>query len=541
MHAPDLVVAGQVVLRASATSIHTAGAVAVREGRVVATGEREELLALAGRHTRLIDEPELAVVPGMHDFHLHLVGMARLRRELRLDGLRGPELPAAVRRAADRLPAQAWLRGRGWIEEALQADIPAMLADAAAAHPTLLYSHDAHSAWASPGALAAAGIGAATADPPGGRIERDAGGLPSGILRERATDLVERVAGRLRGPELERALDETVGELLALGVTNVVDAGDTTPENGTGSYAALGDRASLLMAAAPRLDGRLRVAIGLPAGAIAAAAELGLATGRPIAGHGTIDTGWAKAYADGALGSRTAALFAPYTCGPGDAGILRLEAAELDALLLAARQHGIGLAVHAIGDRAAATVLDALQRAPVREESVPPDRIEHLQLLRVEDLARLAALDVTASIQPVHAASDRDMVEACWADRLDLAYPWRSLARAGTRLAFGSDAPIETPNPWVGVFAAVHRRFPADQRGDWQPAQALDVPAALAAYTVAAARSAGRHDLGHLEVGAVADLAVLNVDRAALLAGDERLAGMRSRLTIVAGREVHRA
>ncbi len=512
----------------------------MRDGRVVATGEREELLATAGRRTRIIDEPQLAVVPGMHDFHLHLVGMARLRRELRLDGLRGSELGAAVRRAAAELPAQGWLRGRGWSEEALQADALPQLAEAAHSRPALLYSHDTHSAWASPLALAAAGIGATTADPPGGRIERDASGRPTGVLRERATDLVESVAGRLRGPALERALDEAVGELLAWGVTSVVDAGDTTAENGTGSHAALGDRASLLVAAAPRLDGRLRVAIGLPASAIAAAAELGLATGRPVGGHATIHTGWAKAYADGALGSRTAALFAPYTCGSGDAGILRLEAAEVDALLVAARRHGIGLAVHAIGDRAAATALDALERVPAREAGVPPDRIEHLQLLRDEDLPRLAALDITASIQPVHAASDREMVEACWADRLRLAYPWRSLAGAGTRLAFGSDAPIETPNPWVGVFAALHRRFPADERGDWQPAQALDVRAALAAYTTAAARAAGRHDHGHLEVGAVADLAVLNVDLAGLLAGDERLADVRSRVTLLAGREVHR-
>jgi len=539
--APDLIVSGQVLLRAQGGVLRTAAALAVRDGRVVVTGEREELLAMAGPRTRVVEEPDLAVVPGLHDFHLHLVGMARLRRELPLDGVRGDELLAAVGRAAGSRPGGDWLRGRGWDEAALAGDAPRRLAAAVAGTPALLYSHDAHSAWASPGALASAGIGPGTADPAGGRIERDAGGRPTGILRERATDLVEAVAGRLRGEVLDSALDEVVGQLLAWGVTAAADAGDTAAENGTGTFAALGDRASLLLAAASRVDGRLRLAVGFPAAAIEPAAGLGLATGHMLPGHRTLRAGWAKAYADGALGSRTGATFDPYTCQPGGTGILRLGPEELDELVRAGRRHAIGLAVHAIGDRAAGAVLDAMERAVHRSPDVPADRVEHLQLLRPADRARLAALDLTASVQPVHAAADRDVVEACWADRTALAYPWRSLAAAGARLAFGSDAPIETANPWHGLFAAVHRRVPGDGRSDWRPSESVGVETGLAAYTTGPALALGRADEGHLEAGARADLAILNVSLDTLLAADERLGVVRARATFVDGREVHRS
>jgi predicted amidohydrolase YtcJ len=380
-------------------------------------------------------------------------------------------------------------------------------------------------------------------DPAGGRIERGPSGLPTGVLRETATDLVESVAERLRGEPLVGALDEVIADLAGMGITGVTDAGDTTPENGTGAYAALGDRASLLLAAAERLDGRLRMAVGFPAAAIGAAGGLGLRTGANLPGMATIRAGWAKAYADGALGSRTAALFEPYTCPPFDSGILRLQPEHLDELLESAEAAGIGLAVHAIGDRAAAAVLDALERRPPanREGVSPPHRIEHLQLLRPRDRRRLARLDVTASMQPVHCAADREHVERCWADRAGLAYPWRSLRDAGVRLAFGSDAPIETPNPWSGMFAAVHRRHPGDGTADWQPGEALEPAAALAGYTSGPAAASGRQEEGNLRPGAAADVAVLDIGLEALLSADERLAAARSMLTLVGGRELHRA
>jgi predicted amidohydrolase YtcJ len=278
--------------------------------------------------------------------------------------------------------------------------------------------------------------------------------------------------------------------------------------------------------------------LGIPVDAIAAAAERGFRTGVPLAGRRTMRFGWAKEYADGALGSGTAALFAPRSCGDAETGLMRVTPDELDALFAAARPAGIGLAIHAIGDRAAAAVLDAVERARPRKAATPPDRMEHAQLVRPTDRSRFAALDVTASIQPIHAAADRDLVEDCWDGRQDDAYAWRSLAARGARLAAGSDAPIESADPWRGVFAALHRRFPEDGRGDWRGTEALDLPGALAAYTSGAAAGAGAADEGHLGPGARADLAVLDIDRTALVAGDERLARARSVLTMVDGREV---
>ena len=159
--------------------------------------------------------------------------------------------------------------------------------------------------------------------------------------------------------------------------------------------------------------------------------------------------------------------------------------------------------------------------------------------MRAEDQRRLARLGVVASVQPIHAASDRSTAEACWADRLADAYPWRGLAEAGALLACGSDAPIESVNPWLGIFAAVHRRHVTDRRGDWLARQSLGAAAALSGYTTGPARGVGADNEGHLAPGAVADLACLDVDLATLLAADERLAEARSELTLVGGRIVH--
>jgi predicted amidohydrolase YtcJ len=540
----SLVVIGEIVTTATPAGLQRAEAIGIAEGRVVSAGTRADVLEAATAGARVLDVGPRAVLPGLHDFHLHLVGMARARREVTLDD--AASFPAVVEALAAAtgwlLEGDAWLSGRGWRETVLAAGNLRELDAALGGRLALLYSHDGHSAWASPAALRAAGIDAATPDPDGGRIEHGSDGEPNGLLRERATDLVDLVAGRLAGRELDAALVETVAELAGQGITGAVDAGDSTADNGVGEYAVLGDRASILAGAGDRLDGRLRLTVNMPAAAIAAAAELGLRTGEPLPGATTVRLGWAKAFVDGALGSRTAALFEPYSCGPqAQTGIARLTEAELDEIVAAGRAARIGLAVHAIGDRGISLVLDAFERASPRPGDAPPDRMEHLQLLRPQDVARLASSDITASLQPVHCASDRAMVDACWQGREEHAYPWRSLAASGARLAFGSDAPIESANPWLGIFAALHRRTPADGTPDWHPEQALTIEAAIAGYTSGPAAAAGRSDEGHLRPGAQADLAVLNVDLATLRRGDDALADVRSDLTLVAGQEVHRS
>lgn len=543
----DTILCGQVAVAFSPGQlqtgrVETAEAIVIRDGRIAAVGRRADLLA-STNGARVLDFGDAAIIPGIHDFHLHLIGMARAQRDLRLEGVeRFEDAVAIIKAAAESLPPDAWLRGRGWSEELLADRDLTVLSDAAASRRVLLYSHDSHSAWASPASLAAARVGVGTLDPPGGRIERDLAGVPTGVLREAATDLVEEVAGRLGGSALEGALDETLTELAALGITGATDAGDTTDVNGTGDHAFLGDRASLILSLRERIDGRLRLTVNLPAAAIPRAASAGIRTGAIVPDTVTLRWGWAKAYADGALGSRTAALFSPYTCGKErDLGIARLTPADLEDVVGSGREAGISAAVHAIGDRAVAMALDAIEHAGPRRPDAPPDRIEHTQLVRAADRPRFGELDVTASIQPIHCVSDRDLSEACWADRLNDAYAYRSLEASGARLAIGTDAPIESVNPWQTLFAATHRRLPGDGTPDWRPGEALDAASALRAMTLDPARAAGRSDVGHLHPGAVADVAVLSTDLATLLTGDEPVADVRSLLTLVDGIEIHRS
>ncbi|MEP7082489.1 MAG: amidohydrolase [Chloroflexota bacterium] len=537
----DLVICGQVVLAAHADRFETAEAIAISGGRVVAAGTREDVLAAGGAGARVVDVRDRAVIPGLHDFHIHLVGLARARRDVSLDGAADVrEVAALVREAASRARPDAWLTGRGW-SEALLAGVPLTeLEEATGGRPAFFMSHDGHSGWASATARARAGLDGRTPDPAGGRIERGLHGEPSGILRESALSIVQPIVARLQGPALRDPLDETLRELAGFGITGATDAGDYTDENGTGADADLGDSFSSLTDLGELVDGRLRLTLNIPADAIAAAAGRGLRTAARVGERHTMRFGWAKEYSDGALGSGTAALFEPRTCGEPSSGILRVQPGELDALFAAARPAGIGMAVHAIGDRAVAVVLDAVERAEPRLAGTPSDRIEHVQLARAVDRARFARLGITASVQPIHAAADRDLVEACWGGRQADAYAFRSLADAGALLAAGSDAPIESANPWLGIFAAVHRRFPTDQREDWRPAEALTVARALSAYTLAPARAIGVEDEGHLLVGARADLAVLTVDLPTLVRAEEALASVRSDLTLVDGLEVAR-
>jgi predicted amidohydrolase YtcJ len=541
MSAPraELVIAGRIVLAAEPDGLETADAIGIAGGRVVSAGTRGEVVDAAASGARVIDAGSAAVIPGLHDFHIHLVGLARTSGAIALDdAIDGSEVAARLAAAARVGDGRAWLTGRGWSERQL-AGLEAGALDAAAGERlAFLTSHDGHSAWASPQARGLAGLTAETADPPGGRLERNAGGEPTGILRETAMDLVAPLVTRHQGAALRDALDATLRELAALGVTGASEAGDYTDRNGIGADAALGDSYSTLTDLDDVIDGRLRLTLGIPADAVPAAAERGLRTGAALEGRRTMRFGWAKEYADGALGSGTAALFEPRSCGTPDSGILRVTPDELDALFAAGRSAGIGLAVHAIGDRAAAAVLDAVERAPARQPSSPRDRLEHAQLLRQREIDRFARLGVTASIQPIHAAADRDLVEACWDGRQDGAYAWRSLRTAGAHVAAGSDAPVESVNPWIGLFAAVHRRLPDDDRGDWRIGQALSVPEALSAYTLGPAGAIRAHDEGHLRPGARADVAVLSVDLDTLMAADERLADVRAEIAMIDGIEV---
>ena len=530
------VVSGQVVVAARPDRLVTAEAIGVADGRVVNVGERRDVLEAAAPGARVVDAGASAVIPGIHDFHLHLTAMARTRREVDLTGASDvARIAERIRAAIERQPGGGWLTGGRWEETALGGDLSPLEA-AAGDRPVLLTAHDGHSAWASAAARRAAGMDEGRDPIPGGRVERDAGGAPTGVVRERAMLPLLHAAERLEGDALAEAIAETIGELLGWGITGATDAGDYDADRGIGPFEALGESFSRAWEARGRIDGRLRLTMDIPAAAIAAAAELGLASGAPLDAR-TLRMGWAKLYADGTLGSGTAALFAPRSCdgaAADDLGILRLDPAELDPILTAGRAARIGIAAHAIGDRAAATVLDAIGRAPPRAAGVPPDRLEHAQLVRPLERARFRELDVTASVQPIHLVSDRETAERCWQGRLAHAYAYRSLAEAGAQLALGTDAPIESANPWRNLLAAV-------RRDGWRTDECLSLPAALRAATLGPAMGMGRADEGHLAIGARADLAVLSCDLPALLAADERLADVHAQLTVVDGDEVHRS
>jgi hypothetical protein len=534
----DLVIRGQVLVAAVPGALERAEAIGVADGRVVSAGTAADVIDAAAPRARIMDAGAAAVIPGLHDFHVHLVGLARTRSGVLLDDA------ADAREVGERLQVHAagvgsgWITGRGWSEAQLRGSPLGILEDAVGERPAFVTSHDGHSAWASAVARRAASVTGATPDPAGGRIERGTDGEPTGILRETALDLVAAHVPQLQGDALRPALDAAITDLAGLGITGASEAGDYTDANGIGSDADLGDSFSTLTDLADLVDGRLRLTLGIPVDALAAAVRRGHRTGRALTGRRTMRFGWAKEYVDGALGSGTAALFAPRTCGDGGSGILRVTAEELDRLFVTARAGGIGLAIHAIGDRAAAEVLGAVGRAPARGAGTPNDRIEHAQLVRAEDRARFSRLGVTASIQPIHAAADRDLVESCWDGRQADAYAWRSLRDGGALLVAGSDAPIESVNPWLGIFAARHRRLPSDEREDWRPDEALTVPEALHAYTLAPAQAIGVADEGHLRIGARADLAVLGIGLDALLAGEFDPGAVRAELTMVDGSNV---
>ena len=534
----NLIIRGQVVVAAMPAGLETAEAMAVSDGRILAVGGWDDVRSLAAAGARTVDVRDRAVIPGIHDFHIHLAALARSRHEISVGDAMDPgDVAALLAQAAGRSAPGAWIAGRGWTEAQVAAGTD-LLERAAGGHPAFLSSHDGHSAWASSGARRLAALDPSTPDPPGGRIERNVDGSPTGILRETALELVAGHVTRLQGVDLRDALDQALRALAAFGITAATEAGDYTLENGTGADAAFGDSYSSLTALGDLVAGRLRLTLGIPADGIALAAERSMRTGDPLPGLSTLRFGWAKEYADGALGSGTAALLEPRTCGDRDAGILRVPPDELDRLFGEARAAGIAMAVHAIGDRAVMEVFEAAERAAPRQPGTPNDRMEHVQLARSEDATRFGRLGVTASIQPVHAASDRDLVESCWDGRQDRAYAWRRLAGAGALLTAGSDAPVESVDPWLGVFAAVHRRLPTDPRDDWRAEQALTVPEALSAYTVAPGLALGLTDEGHLRPGARADLAVLSVGVDDLLAAGDDLVGVRSTLTLVGGVEV---
>lgn len=474
----------------------------VADGRVVAVGDARELHRQSPAGTRVVDLEGAAVIPGLYDAHLHSASAARALDAVDLRGTTdlGDALGRVRRHVADH-PGTGWLVGGGWdANRWTPPHLPDRVAldHACPDRPALLSSIDAHTAWANSAALRAAGVDAGTPDPPGGRIVRDAAGVPTGLLREHAAALLRRAIPpedpRYRRSLLLRGQDH----LLSLGLTSVYDIDG---EDARTDYRTLHAAGELL----------LRVTKAIPVEHLDAAIDEGRRTGD---GDDRFATGAVKLFADGALGSRTCLMSRPFADDPDNNGVAVTGVEELVALTARAMTAGIAVATHAIGDLANRRVLDVYERlAPAR----PPGlrlRIEHAQFLRPADVGRMARLGVVASMQPTHCTTDQDLADRVLDGHDVLAYAWRSLLDAGVPMAFGSDAPVEDPNPFPGLHAAVTRtRIDGTPAGGWQPQQRLTPAEALTAYTAGAAHAAGEESRkGTLAPGMLADLVAVDTD-----------------------------
>jgi hypothetical protein len=504
-----------------------AEALAISGERLLAVGRRDDILAHAGSSTERVQLEGRTVLPGLIDAHLHLEQYALSLEKVDCETPTRHECLRRVReRAAVSSPGE-WILGHGWNQNPWGQYGNASELDAAAPlNPVYLTAKSLHAAWANSLALQIAGIGPGTPDPEGGVLGRTASGAPSGILFERAMDLVASKVAHPPPARIETAIGEAQHRLLQAGLTMV---NDFDGPRCLRALEAMRDRGQLA----------LRVVKHLRAEELEAALALGIRTGF---GDDWIRIGNLKLFADGALGPRTAAMLEPYEGDPGNTGILAMTAEEIAEIGARAAAGGIALAVHAIGDRANREALTALERLRASEGHTPGlrHRIEHVQLLHPDDVARLAASSIVASMQPIHATSDMVMADGHWGERCRTAYAWRTLLEQGTILAFGSDAPVEPPDPFLGIHAAVTRRRRDGAPGPdgWIPQQRLTVHEALAAYTLGPAHAAGlEHDAGRLAPGFLADLIVL--ERAIDDLGDG-LADLRPVGAMVGGSWRHR-
>jgi predicted amidohydrolase YtcJ len=503
----DLIVHHGVVYTASAAAPR-AEAVAIAGDRLIYVGTSAEALARRGPATRVIDAGGRAILPGLHDAHGHVLGLGQQLQELDLRGTTSlVEITAKVAERARTAPKDAWIIGRGWDQNdwPVQAWPSRTALDAAAdGRRVWLTRIDGHAGVASSRALQEAGLTAASADPAGGRIIRDASGAPDGVLVDRAMDAVTRLIPGPTDADLEATLLRADAELQRLGLTTVHDAG--IDERVAAAYTRLVDSG--------RLRTRVYAMLRLPLARL----QPFFAAGPVVDRGGRLTIRAIKISADGALGSRGAALLEPYADEPGTSGFLTTSEADLYAMTRAAAGAGFQTCVHAIGDRANRVVMDTFARV---DREVPGaralrNRNEHAQILDAAEIPRFQALGVIASIQPTHATSDMPWVPARIgaARTAEGAYVWQKLRQAGARLASGSDFPVELPNPLLGFHAAITRQAADGTPVDgWAADQRLTRDEALRSFTIDAAYAAHQEARsGSLEAGKLADLVILSHD-----------------------------
>lgn len=539
----------------SSAAASRVAAIAIHEGRIIAMGSDAEILRLKNAQTKLVDLHNAFAMPGFNDAHTHIAGAGQQKLSVDLTGSTSlEEMQARIKKYVATARPGAWLQGGGWdhtlwIGKQLpkRADLDAVTGT----HPAVFFRVDGHIVIANSAALVAAGITAATPDPEGGKIDRDGSGKPTGIVRETpAVSLLERTIPPLRMEQRRRALQISIADALAHGVTSVQDFSDWE------DFLALEElehTGTLKLRVSEWLDFNLPVAV------------LQQRRASHPADDPLLHLGMLKGFMDGSLGSRTAALEDPYTDDPGNSGIPRYDDEKLNRMAAERAAAGFQLGFHAIGDRANDIALNAYgaaqQVAIPANHPVPPNqpdtaivtsnardftpadlrfRIEHAQVLEPADFDRFAKLGVIASMQPSHLLTDMAWATArLGPDRARYSYAWRSFLDRGVTLAFGTDYPVESINPFRGLYAAVTRQNEAGTQ-TYQPQEKITIEEALYAYTQASAYGEFRErQLGRLEPGFLADLVVL--DRDPTLATPRQLLGTKVLRTVVNGETVYLA
>lgn len=477
-----------------------------------------------------LDGRGATLLPGLIDAHGHVMGLGFQLLTLDLSGTKSlAEAQAAIKAYAAKYPDRRWIIGRGWNQEKwglgrfpTAQDLDAAVSD----RPVWLERVDGHAGWANSRAMEIAGISAASKSPPGGRIEL-AGGKPSGIFVDAAADLVGKFVPAPKPLERDVALGEAQKKLHTLGITAIADMGTSIED--WQSYRRAGD------------SGWLSVRIFAYAGGIDNMVAIAGPRPSPWLYNDKLRLGGVKLYLDGALGSRGAWLKKPYADAPGQTGLQFLASAEIRNLMVRASMDGFQTAIHAIGDAANAEVISAIEELSETYDGDMRWRIEHTQIVDPADLARLGKHGIISSMQPVHQTSDRQMAEArLGQERLKGAYAWQSILRAGGKLAFGSDVPVESADPFAGLAAAMTREDADGQPfGGWRPEERVSREQALAGFTTGAAYAAfAESKFGSLTPGHYADFILIDVDP--LLASPSELRKAVVKETWVGGRPVYK-
>lgn len=475
-------------------------------GKILEVGTEKDLLKTYPKAKQISVEGK-TVLPGLIDAHGHVFNLGKVQSQLSLRETGNlKQAQDAIAQYAAKFPQHQWILGGGWNQAIWKLgrfptakEIDSVVAD----RPVWLRRIDGHAAWANSKAMKLAGIDRNTKDPVGGKIERDAKGEATGIFVDSAMALMEKVLPPSNESEQRAALDAALKEMRSIGLTSVHDAGvDQSSDALFREYAS---------------NGKLTTRVYGMIGGVGSFFDSVSSKGPLMSlGHDKYALRAVKLYTDGALGSRGAALLQPYSDAAHTKGLLFSSNKEMDAMVAKAAAKGYQVNVHAIGDAGNRQVIESYAKLPkANNASVLRHRVEHAQVVALSDINRIVELGLIPSMQPTHATSDMNMAEdRVGAERIKGAYAWRTFLKQGARIACGSDFPIESANPFFGIYSAVTRQ---DHQGNpvkgWHPEQAMTVEEALKCFTIDAAFAGNQEKLiGSLEKGKWADFVVIDQD-----------------------------